>query len=202
MHTCPNCGKDTDAGMTERCTHCGFAPGVVEPLTVTGTTVGVAADPATSSPRRGETRAPTTLPEPATYPGDARPTESKAPRDGKTQAKKKSFWTTGRIAVAILIGFGVLGALSDDEKSDSATGPDAAQVESAVRADALELGANLTIDCPASVDQTPVGSRFTCQATNVSGDHRTVSLTNKSSSFSWERASLVELRRLDRQAGI
>lgn len=27
MHTCPACGEDTDAGLTERCSHCGFAPG-------------------------------------------------------------------------------------------------------------------------------------------------------------------------------
>jgi hypothetical protein len=168
VHTCPNCGKDSDAGMSEPCPHCGFDP--------------MAAAEATTTTPSGDQPIGVPLP----VPGDG--------------GRRSGFWAwrvIGSIVIVIAIGvIGLIGGSSTDH-----TGPSADEVENALIDSGAKHRVAVTVSCPESIQDTPVGSPFTCTATNQHGDSRTVTVINRQDSFAWNPQPFFELRRLERQSG-
>jgi hypothetical protein len=214
MRTCPNCGKDTDAGVTEPCTVCGFSPLGESSAELDDSPewrsafdqpdeAFTPADDSFASADESFKAADESFPDPDD-PLSGQAEEDEQPTgtvdDGASDAdgveeqpvKKKRHHLITLIVIAVLAVIGIL------DGGDDPTGPQAGDVESALIADGVKLGVVVTVDCDDSIEDTKVGKRFTCEATNQAGDVRTVHLVNKRHSFVWQRDSLIELKRLDR----
>jgi hypothetical protein len=186
MRTCPACGEETGAAMSEACTKCGFSPSGPEPEA----TFEVADAPGETEWSAAEPDPP--APEPVAPPTHQTHTEDKPPLinlpdepEGGGEApkpRKQSGLARGIgivVAVAAIIGFRAIG------NEDTPTGPEPSDVEQAITERAAGDGITMTVSCPDDTADTEVGGRFECDVTLPDGSTATARVLNQEDSYRW-----------------
>jgi hypothetical protein len=183
MRTCPACGEETSAAMSDACTKCGFSPSGVE----LEATFEVASD---SPPEpQADTEAVQTDTPASPPPGDEKPplinlpdqpSEQEKLEPAKLKRSEKGRWIGIAVGVAALIGFRAFGG------EDDPTGPEPGEVESAITDRASEEGITMTVDCPDGTEDTAVGASFECGVTLPDGRVGTATVHNGEDSYRWK----------------